>query len=63
MPKVILGQTMYTMQEVADMLGVTTRTMITYTQNKRIQGQKIGGRWYYTEDNIKVFLQGRKPIE
>ena len=63
MAKVILGETMYTMQEVADMLGVTTRTMITYTQNKRIQGQKIGGRWYYTEDNIKVFLQGRKPIE
>lgn len=63
MPKVILGETMYTMQEVAEMLNVTTRTMITYTQNKRILGQKIGGRWYFTEDNLKDFLNGRKPKE
>lgn len=63
MPKMILGETMYTMQEVAEMLGVTTRTMITYRQNNRIKGQKIGGRWYFTEDNLKAFLQGRKPIE
>lgn len=61
MPRVILGETMYTMQEVADMLGVTTRTVITYLQKKRIIAQKIGGRWLFTEDNVKDFLQGSGP--
>lgn len=61
MAKVILGETMYTMQEVADMLGVTTRTVITYLQKKRIIAQKIGGRWLFTEDNVKDFLQGSGP--
>lgn len=61
MPKVILGETMYTLQEVAELLSVTTRTMLNYMKNKRIVGQKIGGRWYYTEENVKAFLQGKNP--
>ena len=61
MALVILGETMNTMQEVADMLGVTTRTVITYLQKKRIIAQKIGGRWLFTEDNVKDFLQGSGP--
>jgi len=51
---------MYTMQEVADMLSVTTRTIMTYLKDKRIIAQKIGGRWHFTEDNVKDFLQGSR---
>ena len=61
MAKVILGETMYTMQEVADMLSVTTRTIMTDLKDKRIIAQKIGGRWLFTEDNVKDFLQGSGP--
>lgn len=61
MPRVILGQTMYSMQEVAEMLGVTTRTITTYLQKGRIVAQKIGGRWLFTEDNLKDFLKGSAP--
>ena len=61
MAKVILGETMHTMQEVADMLSVTTRTIMTYLKDKRIIAQKIGGGWLFTEDNVKDFLQGSGP--
>ena len=60
MPRVILWQTMYTMQEIAELLGVTTRTITTYLQQGRIVAQKIGGRWHFTEENIKDFLQGSR---
>lgn len=60
MAKTILGQTMYSMQEVAELLGVTTRTITTYLQQGRIAAQKIGGRWHFTEDNLKDFLKGSR---
>lgn len=51
---------MYSMQEVAKLLGVITRTITAYLQQMRIVAQKIGGRWHFTEDNIKGFLQGTR---
>jgi len=59
MPKEILGVTMYNIKEVAELLSVTTKTIQNYIRADRIQGQKIGGRWYFTEEMLKAFLQGR----
>ena len=61
MPKVVLGETLYDITEVAALLGVTTRTVQTYILDKRIQGQKIGRKWFFTEDNLKAFISGRQP--
>jgi excisionase family DNA binding protein len=58
MPKVVLGVTMYNIKEVAELLSVTTKTIQNYIRADRIQGQKIGGRWYFTEEMLKAFLQG-----
>ena len=58
MPKEILGVTMYNIKEVAELLSVTTKTIQNYISADRIQGQKIGGRWYFTEEMLKAFLQG-----
>ena len=56
MPKVVLGVTMYNIKEVAELLSVTTKTIQNYIRADRIQGQKIGGRWYFTEEMLKAFL-------
>ena len=61
MPKEVLGEKLYTVEEVAEMIGVTKRTMTTYIQQGRLQGQKLAKRWYFSADNIKAFLQGKKP--
>lgn len=63
MPKVILGETMYTIPEVAAMLGVTSRTISTYIQKKKLKGQIIAKRWYFAEENVKDFLRGKKAQE
>jgi len=59
MPREILGETLYNIKEVAELLKVSTRTITNYIHRKLIQGQKIGQRWYFTEDNLKAFIQGK----
>ena len=61
MPKELLGEKLYTIPEVAEMLGVTTRTITTYISKKKLHGQKIAKRWYFAETNLKVFIHGKKP--
>lgn len=41
MPKVILGITMYALQEVAEMLSVTTKTVQNYLKADRIKGRRL----------------------
>lgn len=58
MPKEIMGQTVYTIDEAAAEFGVTVRTMHKYIKSGRVQGQKIGGAWHFTEDALKAFVRG-----
>ena len=63
MPKLLLNQTLYTIEETAELLEVSKRTITTYLRDKRIQAQRIGRRWYFTEESIKDFIQGKRPQE
>lgn len=58
MPKEIMGTTLYTLKEAAELFGITQRTMFIYLKDKRIVGQKIGGKWYFTEETLKKFIRG-----
>ena len=58
MPKEIMGTTVYTLKEAAEIFGVTIRTMHNYIKDKRITGQKIGGIWYFTEETLQAFVRG-----
>lgn len=62
MPIEILGETMYDIREVAQLLGVTTRTIQTYLAKERLQAQKIGRKWYFNEDNLRAFLREGEPV-
>ena len=57
MPKIILGVKLYTLEETAELLGVTKGTITKYIHSKRMISTTIGGRKYLSEDNIKTFLQ------
>lgn len=49
---------LYTLEEVARILGVTRRTAWEYAKQKKIKAVKIGGRWKITESNLQKFLDG-----
>lgn len=60
MPKVILDIKLYSVSEVADLLGVSYPTAQKYISEGRMEAQVIGGKRMVTEANLKAFLMGSK---
>jgi len=50
---------MYNIKEVAAILEVTTRTVHTYLKDGRLKGQKVGGKWKITKENLEAFCNGK----
>lgn len=57
MPKIILDVKLYTLDETAELLGVTKQSVTKYIKQGRIISTTIGGKKYLSEDNIRTFLQ------
>jgi len=53
---------MYDIIELSEMLHVTPLTIKRYLKNGRMQGVKIGRKWYVSENNLSDFLNGKQPI-
>lgn len=49
---------LYGLQEIADALNVTRRTLYNYLKQGKLKAVKIGGEWRVTEDNLMSFLNG-----
>lgn len=58
--KTIVGMTVYTAKETAELLHVSERTIRNYIKRGNLKAQKVGGDWAITEENIKAFLNGVK---
>lgn len=50
---------LYTVEDVAKMAGLTTRTIRNYLKDGRLKGRKVGAQWRFTEQNIKDFFEGQ----
>ena len=50
----------YSVQELADQLGVTTRSIRNYLHEGKLKGTKVGGEWKFSEQNLFDFLYGDK---
>ncbi len=46
----------YDKKQVAEMLGVTTRTVQQYITDGKIPAKIIGGKWRIKEEDLKKFL-------
>lgn len=44
---------LYTVEDIAKMTRLTSRTIRNYLKDGSLQGQKIGGQWRFTMENIK----------
>ena len=61
MPKVILDVKLYSMEETAQLLGITRQTLTKYIKKGRVLATQIGGTKYISEDNLKKFLTEPQP--
>jgi excisionase family DNA binding protein len=61
MPTELAGATVYTVEDVMAQLGLSTRTVHQYFREGRLQGRKIGRRWYITPEDLQAFITGRGP--
>jgi excisionase family DNA binding protein len=49
-------ETNYTLNEVAEILKVTQRTIYNYVARGTLHGFKVGGYWRVTESELKNFI-------
>ena len=47
---------LYTVEEIAGMMMLTSRTIRNYLRDGTLKGRKIGGQWRFTEEDIKAFM-------
>ena len=54
--------TVYTLDEVADILKVTKRTLYTYVKEGKLPAVKMGKYWRITHENLQAFISKDTPI-
>lgn len=47
---------LYTVEDVARMTGLTSRTIRNYLADGRLTGRKVGAQWRFTEENISAIF-------
>lgn len=58
MPKHIAGETLYTIPELQELLGLSDRTLRQYFREGQLKGRKIGKSWHITEQALQQYLRG-----
>ena len=56
MPVQIQNTNLYSVTELSHMLNVTTVSIRNYIKQGHLKGQKVMGRWFVLEDELKEFF-------
>ena len=57
----MLDEKLYTVADVAQVTGMTSRTIRNYLKDGTLTGQKIGVQWRFTEEEIKKLFSRQTP--
>lgn len=52
----------YTLDEVADILKVTKRTLYTYVKEGKLPAVKMGKYWRVSQDTLEAFISTGTPV-
>ena len=52
----------YTLEEVAEILQLTRRTLYTYIKNGQLKAVKIGKYWRVSEETLQQFIQNGTEV-
>jgi hypothetical protein len=57
MPTIVKDLTLYSVFDVSRLLNVTTVSVRNYIKQGHLNGQKLMGRWFVTEDDLNIFFE------
>ncbi|MCC5904879.1 MAG: helix-turn-helix domain-containing protein [Balneolaceae bacterium] len=64
MPRKIGSLTLYSVDDLHELLGISKMTLRAYLREGRLKGRKLGVQWFVTEEAIRdYFDQGQKENE
>ncbi len=61
MPKKIGSLTLYSVDDLHELLGLSKMTIRAYLRDGKIKGRKLGVQWYVTEDAIRNYFEEPDP--
>ncbi len=67
MPKKIGSLTLYSVDDLHELLGISKMTLRAYLREGKLKGRKLGVQWFVTEDAIRDYFDagdaasGKKP--
>lgn len=61
MPRKIGSLTLYSVDDLHQMLGVSKMTLRAYLREGRLKGKKLGVQWYVTEEAIRSYFDDPAP--
>lgn len=53
--------THYTVEDVARLTGLTTRTIRNYLKSGALHGQKVGAQWRFTQQDVDALFREAEP--
>jgi len=57
MPKKIGNISLYTVEELSELLDIQETTIRKYLRYGKLRGRKMAGRWYVTEENLAAYFR------
>lgn len=63
MPKKIGSLTLYSVDDLHDLLGMSKMTIRAYLREGRLKGKKLGVQWYVTEEAIRDYFDEPNEIQ
>lgn len=63
MPKRIGELTLYTVEELSELLDIQEITIRKYLREGKLKGRKAAKRWYVTEEAVREYFSQQEPVE
>lgn len=49
----------YTVDDIMELLQVTRITIYNYIKSGKLKGNKIAGKWIFTDEQVRNFIEGK----
>ena len=63
MPRKIGSLTLYSVDDLHEMLGISKMTLRAYLRDGKLKGRKLGVSWFVTEQSIRDYFEEPEPVE
>lgn len=61
MPVQIGNLTLYTVEELSELLNIQERSIRKFLREGQIKGRKLANRWYVTEEALRAYFEQPDP--